>query len=138
VLNLNAISLKKIKKASNIKGNINKILSINDPEYKGFGEIYTSIVKKDSVKAWKYHKKMTLNLTVIYGETKFVFFDGNRDFKSFNISSNDPHLLTVPPKLWYGFKSLNNNDSLVLNFTNFIFNENEIERKNQDEIEFPW
>ena len=135
---LNLISLRKIKITSNINGNIQKILNKNDEEFKGFGEIYTSVVKKNTVKAWKYHIKMTLNLTVISGQTKFVFFDGEKDFKVIKLSSNNPYILTVPPKIWYGFKSLNNSDSLILSFTNFVFDENEIIRRNEDEIEFNW
>ena len=138
MFDLNSIGLKKIRKSSNIKGDINKILSKYDPQFKGFGEIYTSLIKKDTIKAWKMHNTMTLNLSVIYGATKFVFFDGIKYFRSITIISEENHLLTVPPKVWYGFKSLNNKDSLILNLTDLVFDENEISRKNENEIEFDW
>ena len=43
--------------------------------YAGFGEAYFSQVDKGAIKAWKRHKKMTLNLLVPVGEIKFVLFD---------------------------------------------------------------
>ena len=43
--------------------------------YSGFGEAYFSQVYKGAVKAWKRHKKMTLNLIVPEGEVRFVLFD---------------------------------------------------------------
>ncbi len=138
MFNLNSITLREIKTSTFVKGDIHKILNKYDHEFKGFGEIYTSLVKKDTIKAWKFHKKITLNLSVIYGSIKFVFFDGKKQFRTVNVISEKNQLLTVPPKVWYGFKSLNNKDSLILNLTDFVFDENEIERKNENEIEFNW
>ena len=69
---------------------------------------------------------MTLNLRVLLGEVKFVFYDGNQSFKEYIFSANDLTLITVPPKIWYGFKSSNFEDSLILNFTDLVFNEKEI------------
>ena len=51
-----------------------KVLSNLETEYEGFGEVYFSELRPKSIKAWKYHYKMTLNLIVPLGEVKFVFF----------------------------------------------------------------
>lgn len=135
---LNLISQKKIQNVPNKNGDIRKILNKDDISFVGFGEIYTSFVKKDEIKAWKFHKKMTLNLTVIFGEIKFVFFDGFETFKIINTSHDKPFLITVPPKIWYGFKSLNNSGALIMNLTDFIFDEKEILRKDLNDIKFKW
>ena len=39
-----------------------------------FGEAYFSKIKYKKIKAWKYHKKMTLNFIVPYGKVKFIFY----------------------------------------------------------------
>ena len=59
-----------------------KVLSNLETEYEGFGEVYFSELRPKSIKAWKYHYKMTLNLIVPLGEVKFVFFKqkNNVDF----------------------------------------------------------
>ena len=135
---LNKIFIQNLKNISNQAGDITKILSAKDENYKGFGEIYTSCINKGSIKAWKYHKKMTLNLRVLLGEVKFVFYDGNQSFKEYIFSANDFTLITVPPKIWYGFKSSNCEDSLILNLTDLLFNEKEILRKQIHEIGYDW
>ena len=45
-----------------------------DDGYTDFGEIYFSYILKNKIKAWKIHKKMTLNLTCIKGKIKIVLY----------------------------------------------------------------
>ena len=135
--NLNNIRIKQIKKISNSEGEIIKILNEQDQNYKGFGELYTSSINNRTIKAWKCHQKMTLNLRVILGEVKFVFSDGKSNFKEFILSSKDLFLITVPPNIWYGFTGLDE-FSLILNFTDLVFEENEILRKKIKDIKYDW
>ena len=58
--------------------------------------------------------------------------------KEYIFSANDFTLITVPPKIWYGFKSSNCEDSLILNLTDLLFNEKEILRKQIHEIGYDW
>ena len=62
--------------------------------YVGFGEVYFSQVNKGAIKAWKRHKKMTLNLVVPVGEIRFVLFDdrevSNTQFQEIIISKKLP------------------------------------------------
>ena len=69
------IKLDKLNKISNRKGKIIKILSKNSRNFKKFGEVYLSHVKYNSIKAWKKHSLANINLTVIKGKVKFVFYD---------------------------------------------------------------
>ena len=41
-------------------------------------ETYFSVINFNKVKAWKFHKKMSLNLFVSKGKVRFVFFLKNR------------------------------------------------------------
>ena len=137
MINLDKIRKNQIKKISNSEGDIIKILSQQDQNYKGFGELYTSSINNKTIKAWKCHQKMTLNLRVILGEVKFVFSDGKTNFKEFILSSKDLFLITVPPKIWYGFEGLDE-FSLILNLTDLVFDENEILRKKIKDIKYDW
>jgi len=133
---LDHIKVNKISSIESEGGSIHKILCHAENSFKGFGEVYTSSIKKDAIRAWKYHEKMTLNLTILSGKVQFVFSDGIGHFKLFLLDSNDLFRLTVPPNIWYGFKGQQN--SIILSLTNIIHDEKEIRRKNINEIIFDW
>lgn len=110
--------------------------------YAGFGEAYFSQVGKGEIKAWKRHKKMTLNLVVPVGEIKFVLFDdravSNTLFQEVIISKDKYYRLTVPPMIWMGFKGLSDGDSMLLNIANIEHDQYEVDKKRIEQIEFNW
>ncbi len=120
------ISLNEIK-ANNTS--IIKILEKNNKNFFGFGEIYSSNFNKDIIRAWKKHTKMFCNILVIKGSVKFVFFD-NKFFLSKEIILNETSkkILLIKPNIWFGFKGLSENNSII-NISNILHEENEIIRK---------
>ena len=107
-----------------------------------FGEAYFSQIDKGAIKAWKRHKKMTLNLVVPVGEIKFVLFD-DRDassslFQEVIISKSNYCRLTVPPLVWMGFQGLSSKGSMLLNIANIEHNPHEAERLEIDKINYNW
>ena len=133
----NKIKIIKQEKIIHPLGNIIKIISKNNEGYAGFSETYFSEIKKNSVKAWKYHKKMTLNLFVIKGKVKFVFFDNKKSFFKIVLSEHNYIQVFVGPKVWFGFKGLGKKNK-ILNFSNITHSTNEIMRKRQEDIFFKW
>ena len=119
-------------------------LKKTDSSFDSFGEIYFSTVLKDSIKAWKLHKKMTLNLVVPIGSVMFCFYDNRENSKSFKknskiILSQKPYSrLTVPPGIWYGFKGLSNGTNLICNISDIPHHPDEIIRKEINEIKIDW
>ena len=88
-------------------GNIMRVLKKNESKNWNFGEAYFSKIKFNKIKAWKYHLKMTLNLTVPQGKVKFVFYCERDDiFRIIEIGDKQYSRLTVPPKIWFGFKGI--------------------------------
>ena len=65
-------------------GSVMHFLKETSGGFNGFGEVYFSSVKYNSVKAWKLHKKMTLNLVVPVGKVLFCFFDARAKSKALN------------------------------------------------------
>ena len=110
--------------------------------YSGFGEAYFSQVNKRAVKAWKRHKKMTLNLIVPLGEVRFVLFDDREilspQFQEIIISKNNYCRLTVPPMIWMGFQGLSDGDSMLLNIADIEHDPNEVDRKEIEKINYNW
>ncbi len=137
MIDLELIKIIDIKEVSAKGGSIKKFINSNDNEFKGFGELYISSVENGIIKAWKYHNEMTLNLIVVSGAVKFVFYNG-KEFKEIQTASNVPKRIVVPPRIWYGFKGEKDKSSDILSLTNLIFNEEEIERRNFEEISYDW
>ena len=113
-----------------------------DSGFNGFGEAYFSEVSFNSIKAWKRHKEMTLNLVVPIGKIKFVLFDdregSNNQFQEVTISRDYYCRLTVPPMVWLGFKGLSKTGSMLLNIANIGHDQLEVDKKNINEIKFNW
>ena len=126
------------------EGSVFHFIKKSDPGYKDFGEVYFSSVKKNSIKAWKLHKKMTLNLVVPVGSVLFHFIDGRDDSENFNklhtmVLSQDPYFrLTVPPMFWFGFKGLSDGLNLISNQADLEHDPDEVERKSVNAFNVDW
>ena len=72
---LDQIKLHKLKNIKLQNGNVMHALKKSDKGFIKFGEIYFSWIKKNKIKAWKYHLKMNINFIVPVGEVQFVFHD---------------------------------------------------------------
>jgi len=123
-------------------GNVMHAMKQIDTGFFGFGEAYFSEIKPGSIKAWKRHREMTLNLIVPLGKIKFVMFDDrkgtNNGFQEVIISKENYCRLTVPPMIWVGFKGLSSFKSILLNIASIPHNPKEVDKKEIDKIEFDW
>jgi dTDP-4-dehydrorhamnose 3,5-epimerase len=123
-------------------GNVMHAMKETSVGYAGFSEAYFSQIDKGAIKAWKRHKKMTLNLIVPVGEIRFVLFDDrevtNNQFQEVIISKDNYCRLTVPPMIWMGFQGLSNGGSMLLNIANIEHDVHEVDKKGIEQIEFNW
>ena len=127
----------KIKKQS--LGNVMYVLKKKELKKGNFGEAYFSKIKFNKIKAWKYHLKMMLNLTVPYGKVKFVFYSKqDNSFRVIEIGAKKYFRLTVPPKIWFGFKGMGKSENIILNITNIQHDPKEILRCKRNKIKFKW
>lgn len=136
------IELNKLKIIENKNGNIFHFLKSNEKSFKGFGEVYISTIKANSIKAWKKHSKMTCNFIVPIGNIKIVVFDDRKNSPSENeihefiLSPKNYFRLTIPPNIWFGFSSLSKEDSFLINFADILHDPDEKIDKGQNFIEF--
>jgi dTDP-4-dehydrorhamnose 3,5-epimerase len=129
-------SLKQIKVPG---GNVKRYIRATDPNFKGFGEVYFSHISFNQIKAWKRHKRMTLNITVPIGWVKFVFWDEELDIcEEITIGDKAYNILTIKPNIWFGFKGMYSPTSLVANFTDMIHDTTEVDKREIDDINFSW
>ncbi len=71
-VDLEQIQVTQLKRISVIGGDVLHALKCTDTGFQGFGEAYFSMAEAGAVKAWKLHRRMTLNLVVPVGEVRFV------------------------------------------------------------------
>lgn len=128
------ISVKKLKKIPVENGDVLKIMNKKEDNYKGFGEVYFSRIDFGSIKAWKKHLRMHMNLVVPIGEVKFNFIIDNK-YETLIIGENNYCIISVPPGTWFGFQGLKDNN-LVLNFSDIIHHDSEVERAPIDKFLF--
>ena len=131
-----------LKKINVEGGDVLHAIKKNDAGFVDFGEAYFSIIESRAIKAWKRHRKMTLNLVVPIGKIKFVMCSSleekNPKFNEVILSTNNYFRLTVPPMVWLGFQGLSNELSILLNVSDIPHDPIESDRINFNDIEFDW
>ena len=120
-------------------GDIMRILKNKEVKNWNFAEAYFSKIKYNKIKAWKYHLKMSLNLVVPTGRVKFVFYSNKtKNFKVIELGEKKYSRISIPPRIWFGFKGLSKKGSLILSLTNLEHNPKEVLRCKKNEIKFNW
>tara|TARA_Y100000768_G_C23934769_1_gene661977 strand:+ start:638 stop:1060 length:423 start_codon:yes stop_codon:yes gene_type:complete len=133
-------NIKKIKLLSfkNNKGNVLRAFRRKEEKIGKFGEVYLSWINKKSIKGWKMHKKMHMNLIVPIGLVKFVFYENNK-FKEIIVGEKKYFRIYVPNQIFFAFQNLSKKKSLVINYANIIHqNDDEVINKNLKEIKYKW
>jgi dTDP-4-dehydrorhamnose 3,5-epimerase len=123
-------------------GDVMHAMKAGDAEYSGFGEAYFSRIASGSIKAWKRHTKMVMNLIVPVGMVRFVFHLDSasplQDFRVIEIGEENYARITVPSGIWFGFQGLGQLQNLVLNISSISHDSIEVERKPASEFIFDW
>jgi dTDP-4-dehydrorhamnose 3,5-epimerase len=124
------------------RGAIFHMLRSDDPEFQKFGEIYFSQIYPGVVKAWHFHEEMQLNYYLLSGAIRMVLFDDREGsstrglFQEIYLHPEDPKLVTVPVRVWNGFKGLGTTPSIVANCATLAHKKDEISYKPHDDPMF--
>ena len=141
---IEGVRIIKKKVITDDRGKILHMLKNTDDGFNKFGEIYFSYVYPKKIKAWHIHKKMTLNYIAAYGKIKLVLYDDRDNSKSKGALqeltlSNDNHLLiSIPPMIWNGFTSADDNLAVLANCSDIPHDKNEILRVDFDNPKIPY
>ena len=135
----NKIILKKLKTIPTDGGQVLHAIKNSENIINNLGEVYFSSIGHNVIRAWKFHKKMTLNLIVPLGSVKFVFyFEEKNKFLEYEIGEKNYCRLTVKPKIWFGFQGLDIKQNLIMNIADLEHDQNEMKKKQTKEIEYNW
>lgn len=115
------LTLTPLSRITHPKGDILHGLKNTDETYKGFGELYFSLILRNEVKGWKRHKHMTMNLIVLVGNVRFYHYDAQTEKTNIiEIGNSNYARLTVPPGNWLAFEGLEFGENIILNFANIL------------------
>ena len=143
---IDGVVITELKKISDLRGKVMRMIDVNSPSFHGFGEMYFSCVYPKKVKAWHLHKVMTLNYAVPVGKITLVLYDPRLDSPTYGetqeivIGEEEYFLVTVPPYIWNGFRGEGDEMSLVANCASIVHADDEIVRISSDHgsIPFDW
>jgi len=134
-----------LKEIETSGGNVFHAMKCSEDGYAGFGEAYFSTIHYKSIKPWKRHLRMTLNLIVPIGRIRFVLHDARPTScsrgKYCEIVLGRPDTysrLTVPPLVWMAFEGLDETTSWLLNLANLEHDPAEVERRSLQDFEYTW
>ena len=128
------------------RGKIMHMLRSDDENFTNFGEIYFSYTHPNTVKAWHLHKRMTVNYVCVVGKIKLVLFDDREKSKTSGelqeifLTTENYNLVSVPPGIWNGFKSIENKFSIIANCSDIPHDPGEMLRKpfNDKYFNYDW
>ena len=131
---IDGVRVTPLRRIPDERGAVLHMLREDSDVFERFGEIYFSLVYPGVVKAWHLHREMTLNYAVPVGMVKLVLHDdrdGSRtrgETMELHIGELNYVLVTVPPLVWNGFKSVGVQPALVANCATISHRPDEIER----------
>ena len=141
-MKLTDILVTPLSKINTLGGDVLHAMKKSDFGYSGFGEAYFSWITDRTIKAWKRHTQMTMNLVVPVGQVRFVFCLintlGVKEFRVEEIGESRYARITVPPGVWFAFQGLEAPKSLVLNIANISHDPNEVQRLAFTDINYEW
>ena len=111
---------------SNPLGNIYHALKKTDASFISFGEAYFTTINQNSIKGWKKHTVMDMNLIVPVGNvTFFVYNEYIERLWSFNVGSDNYCRLFIPSNLWVAFRGETNPSAVILNIASVVHDPSE-------------
>ena len=129
------------KHLASASGDIFHIMRNDVESYNGFGEVYISTVKHKTIKGWKKHTRMRLNIVVPSGSIRFILYNPETKEKAdILLSPENYKRLTVEPGIWMAFKGETAGTSFLVNFADIPHDPFETESLALDQppVEHDW
>ena len=115
------------------KGSVRHIITSEEEQFKGFKEAYFSTINSREIKGWKKHLKMTVNLLVCSGKVEFYICNdesinnpNKKKCLKIVICEFDNKRLTIEPNIWFAFRCISDKNSMILNISNHMHDNNEV------------
>ena len=145
---IEGVNIKKLTPILDERGYLQECFRSDWSMFEKFGQAYITVAFPNVVKAWHLHKIQTDNMICISGNAKLVLYDKRNDSTTNNklneifFGDRNPLLITIPPGIWHGFKSIGNKKIIVLNVPTEVFKYSEPDEYrlpfNSEKIDYNW
>jgi dTDP-4-dehydrorhamnose 3,5-epimerase len=132
------VSLVDLVARTDDRGYLIEILRTTDPHFTKFGQVYlVGDLTRGTIRAFHKHEKLWDWFFISHGTAKFVLVDDRPDSptrgeqNTFVVGSRNPGLLVVPPGVYHGWMSLED-DTQMLSTASDVYN-----REKPDEVRIP-
>jgi dTDP-4-dehydrorhamnose 3,5-epimerase len=131
---IEGVALVPLSRIPDGRGAVFHMLRADAPHFQGFGEIYFSTVYPGAVKAWRRHRRTTLQYAVPLGMIKLVLYDDrpasvtSGQLMEIFLGELDYRLVVIPPGLWVGFQGIGDKTALVANCATHPHDDGEVDR----------
>jgi dTDP-4-dehydrorhamnose 3,5-epimerase len=128
---IEGVAIKNLRVIPDERGWLMEILRCDDTLFKKFGQVYLTTAYPGVVKAWHYHKKQTDNFTCVHGMMKVALYDARKDSPTHKVlmelfsGERNPILISVPPGVYHGFKSIGIDTAYFLSIPTLPYNHQE-------------
>lgn len=120
------------------RGYLIEIIRATDPYFTKFGQVYlVGNFAKGTIRAFHKHKVLWDWFFISHGSAKFVLVDDRensptyKEMNTFVVCSRNPSLIVVPPGVYHGWMSLED-DTQMISTASEVYN-----RENPDEVRIP-
>lgn len=132
------VSLVELVARTDDRGYLIEILRATDPHFTKFGQVYlVGDLARGTIRAFHKHDALWDWFFISHGTAKFVLVDDRPDSptlgeqNAFVVGSRNPGLLVVPPGVYHGWMSLED-DTQMLSTASDVYN-----REKPDEVRIP-
>ena len=136
---IQGVKVKVLKANCDERGYLMEILREDDELFEKFGQCYVAMNYPGVIRAWHYHKLQTDAWAVVKGSIKTVLYDMREDsptkgvVEEYFMGDHGNILLTIPPGVLHGYKTIGVEPSYLVNFPTEVFN-----RDQPDEFRLPY
>jgi dTDP-4-dehydrorhamnose 3,5-epimerase len=145
---IEGVIMKNLRLIPDERGWLMEILRCDDDIFEKFGQVYLTTAYPGVVKAWHYHKKQTDNFTCVRGMMKVALYDARKESRTYRelmeifVGEKNPVLISVPPGVYHGFKSIGTDTAYFLSIPTLPYNYKEPDEyrlpPNTPEIPYDW
>lgn len=125
---IEGVRTKPLKWLRDDRGRLMEILRCNDEIFKGFGQVYVTVVNPGVVKGWHFHKYQDDSFVPMAGQVRVGLYDAREGSPTkgaaaeYLLSPGDPYILQIPRGVVHGFECVGDVEAMVLNIPNMPYN----------------
>ncbi|KQT46663.1 hypothetical protein ASG52_13190 [Methylobacterium sp. Leaf456] len=117
--------LTKSRAVANERGGLREVWAQGDAISGIVNHVYTTTTLPGIVKAWYRHRLQTDNITVLSGTARFALYDtrteGQPALRTFDLTADEPQVLTIPPGVWHGFSAIGEAPLVMLHLNDRLY-----------------